>query len=97
MEVHDTVFTRPDSVFTLLKVIIAFLVLDDLVGHDVQNHSNGQEHDTKDAESKHGAHGSGYWSPSWQSLLFELGLLKSFDLLPDLLFVSFRYVHNFQN
>ena len=64
-------------------LVVPGLELDNLIAHDVEHDSDGEEDDTEDTESKHSAHSSWNWSPSGESLLLELGLLKLFNLFTD--------------
>ena len=66
-------------------LIVSVVQLDDPIAHHLQHNSDGQEDHRKNTESKHGAHGCWYGSPSWKGLLLELRLLELFDLLSDTL------------
>ena len=66
-------------------LIVSVVQLDDPIAHHLQHNSDGQEDHRKNTESKHGAHGCWYRSPSWKGLLLELRLLELFDLLTDTL------------
>lgn len=90
------------SVFVVLglQVLLAELIVlsaafKDLLTEHVEYNTNGQENDTEDTESEHGAHGGGHGSPSWQCLLLELGLLEFLDLIPDPLLFFLIDVHLF--
>jgi len=83
LEVH---FTGALSEFVIAKVFVILFQLYDLVGHNVQHHSDSKEDNTENREGKHCAHGSWHWPPGWQGLLLELGLLKLFNLFTNPLF-----------
>ena len=64
----------------LLYISVAILIVslrkfDDLVAHNVEDHTNGQEDYTKYTKGEHSAHGCRHWSPSGKCLLLKLRLL----------------------
>ena len=59
----------------------------------MKDNSNSQEDNRENAEGEHSAHSGWHWSPGWQSLLLELGLLKLLDLLADALLLFVGDVH----
>ena len=84
----------------LLQFGLAFRILvvlgrtfEYLLAEHIEHNTNSQEDDTEDTEGKHGAHGSRDRTPSWQGLLFELGLLKLLDLFTDPLLLVWIDVH----
>ena len=88
----------------LLQFRLAFRILvvlggtfEYLLAEHIQYNTNSQEDDTEDTECKHGAHGSRDRTPSRQSLLFELGLLKLLDLFTDPLLLVWIDVHTSLN
>ena len=56
-------------------IVVFYLVLHDLITHDVQDDAKAQENDTEDSKSDHSGTKRGDWSPSWQSLLLESRVL----------------------
>ena len=94
VELDQTVFFGPN--FVLAKIVISLFHFNDLIRHDVEHHADRQEHNTKDTESEHSAHGSWHRPPRRQSLLLELALLEPLNLLSDFLLVAFRDVHKFK-
>lgn len=70
---HLSVLLSLNVIFTV--DVISLLEFSDLIAHDIQHNTDGQEDHTKDTKSEHGAHGSWNWSPSRQGLLLELRLL----------------------
>ena len=75
-------------------LVVSVVQFDDPIAHNLQHNSDGQKDHRKNTESKHGAHGRWYGSPSRKSLLLELGLLELFDLLSDTLLLFRWDVHN---
>lgn len=88
------IFSPVLTVVNSAILVVSVVQFDDPIAHNLQHNSDGQEDHRKNTESKHGAHGCWYGSPSWKSLLLELGLLELFDLLTDTLFLFRRDVHN---
>jgi hypothetical protein len=64
-----------DTIWKARVIVVFYLVLDDLITHDVQDDAKAQENDTKNSESDHSGAKGGDWSPSWQGLLLKTRVL----------------------
>jgi len=65
----------------------------DAIRHHVQGDPECQEDNPKHCEDCHGASVAGDRAPSWQHLLFKLGLFKLFDFLLDTNTLFLRNLH----
>jgi hypothetical protein len=64
-----------DTIWEARVIVVFYLVLDDLITHDVQDDAKAQENDTENSESDHSGAKGGDWSPSWQGLLLKTRVL----------------------